>query len=94
MNCEEGVECLNRYHRETNKLKSTETKTVFLDSPAHDESSHAADGFGYMCIVHDYQPINGKILGYQEPVDRDPRKDVAVEESHDRLSLAGLGIKI
>lgn len=35
--CEAGVECLNRYHREPNKLKSTDEKQVFLDHPAHDE---------------------------------------------------------
>jgi len=66
--CEVGVECLNRYHREVNKLKTTDENQVFLDHPAHDEFSHGADAFGYMAIAFRYHPIGGNILGYQGAV--------------------------
>lgn len=54
--CEDGVEHLNRYHRDVNKAKSSEDRTVFVDHPAHDEHSHAADAFGCMAIVLEYTP--------------------------------------
>jgi hypothetical protein len=64
---EKGVECLNRYHREVNKAKSTEEDKVFIDRPAHDKWSHGADGFGYMAIVHQNQTIDGVCLGATGP---------------------------
>jgi hypothetical protein len=76
-NCETGVECLNRYHRELNKLKSTDEKQIFLDHPAHDEFSHGADAFGYMAMACRYHPIGGQNRGYEEmelDYDAEPEK--------------------
>lgn len=91
--CAEGVECLNRYHREVNKMKSTDEAAVFLDKPAHDRYSHGADGFGYLAISYRYAAIDGKVLGYREPVNTDPREEAEESEEYERKSLAGLGLK-
>ena len=64
---EKGVECLNQYHREINKAKSTEEENVFVDRPSHDKYSHGADGFGYMAVVHQEQTIDGVCLGATGP---------------------------
>ena len=64
---EKGVECLNQYHRETNKAKSTEELQVFIDHPAHDRWSHGADAFGYMSIVYNTMTIDGTCLGATGP---------------------------
>ena len=67
--CEKGVECLNKYHREINKQKTTEEHTVFTDAPAK-EYSDGADAFGYMCVAHRYvlaDKATGKVLGYNKP---------------------------
>ncbi len=53
LSCEKGVECLNRYHREVNKLRTTDEKTVFLDTPAK-EFSDGADAFGYLAVSYRY----------------------------------------
>jgi phage terminase large subunit len=42
--CREGIEALHNYRSEWDQDKRT-----FLDTPAKDWSTHAADAFGYMC---------------------------------------------
>jgi hypothetical protein len=66
--CEVGVECMNRYHREINKMKSSEEQTVFIDRPAHDRYSHGADSFGYMAIGYRYAvcDLSGLVIGSAE----------------------------
>lgn len=62
--CETGTEALIHYHRDLNKIKSTDELTVFLDKPAHDQYSHPADAFGYLAMAYRYHSIGGQILGY------------------------------
>ena len=67
--CEDGVECLNKYHREINKQRTTEETTVFTDVPAK-EYSDGADAFGYMCMAYRHVLSNketGRVLGYAQP---------------------------
>jgi hypothetical protein len=66
--CETGVECLNMYHREVNRAKSTWEQTYFLERPSHDRYSHGADSFGYMCVAYRYMSIGGVVLGSNRPV--------------------------
>jgi hypothetical protein len=63
--CEKGVEHMNLYSREINKLKSTDDKTVFVDRPAKNEHTHGADAFGYMAVVYRYflAGSDGMVLG-------------------------------
>jgi len=51
---EKGVECLNQYHREINRAKSTDEETYYLPKPCHDKYSNGADAFGYLAISRRY----------------------------------------
>jgi len=67
--CEGGVECLNKYHREINKQRTTEENTVFTDFPAK-EYSDGADAFGYGMMAYRHvlsDRETGRVLGYATP---------------------------
>ncbi len=60
--CAKGLESLKSYHREWD----AEHK-VFLNSPAHDQSSHDADAFRYLSLSWKQPRQKGPIMDRSEP---------------------------
>jgi hypothetical protein len=50
--CRVGVEALCQYHRKKNDSLSTLDKPTFHPEPAHDWSSHPADGFRHIAMAY------------------------------------------
>lgn len=49
--CKEGIEHLESYHEEKNKLMSTEDKPIFTGVPAKDGHDHGADAMRYASLA-------------------------------------------
>jgi len=45
--CKQGIKCLEHYHKEYDEINK-----VFMKTPKHDWSSHAADAMRYSAVVH------------------------------------------
>lgn len=65
-NASELVNRLGRYRRRVNSEGQA-------SSPVHDDESHGADGFRYMCLVADQMTNDGKNSDFRKPIKYDNR---------------------
>lgn len=61
--CQEGIDCLENYHREYNDKRES-----FADRPCHDWASHGADAFRYLAVAYKLMSIAGKRMGESQQI--------------------------
>jgi hypothetical protein len=76
--CRIGIEALCQYHRKKNEQLSTLDRPTFHPEPAHDWSSHPADGFRHIAMAYRQGMIRNQ-MEYEEDEDMRFADSYAVE---------------